>query len=1134
MNQSIIEYPDFLHASPDSLLSEKTLDELRKLYGSHVVLVGRFPQGLRATWVPIEIVDIGMCKKCLVEVDGAKLKKCAAFECDEEAALVGRLREAKRKEQVSLIVELRESKSREKADKLFDKLTDNHSFSENALEAESVKVGSQLVCALPLDGYHAFMFAEFIRGDDHQAERAIAQLESLSALSGWSSTRAMAIMGPLLSRLELEIKTWKNTKKFEFETNRYSTTSFYTHCEEENVFGEIDVARVLFDNAPEKVEHWPLDTQSESLATCLSRAFQLSITKRDTRTAQECFRTILRHPKTLACVTDSRSFEDLPKSSRKDFGVLNYLINAERWSQTQKAVKPTDAYVFCLAAACSYAAKIAGRSDVLFDPKTARKNLDMFLGGILDDLDLSQSSITGSGAMSAVLRPKICDFFDSHQNYLDSFYPATYTVADDPKKLLEHIRDRTWDTSTSRPPFKFCRLVCENGLESDRSRLAMVWNSGEVFMLTCVQGADIDIAVHATGKKFETIAHHHFAAFKKQFPCAVLERVERKRSCMFKICAKAAEFRTVEIYPATWKNICNHHLPIVRLAFTGAKPRFLLTATALRAAIDRKCDNFRYFLSRKVTASDIMFKYAARGYPIDGLTESKFGTDILNFATQSAIWNPSDKGRVTWASLSQIPPAVRCSGKYNLKALMNEIDAVSKMARESRPWLKISRPLPKKMSRDCSLDSRTDLAKFLDHTVLKCYRSLNSGKNFSLEDLEAADNMADNMADDILDVVELEIENRFPTRDSNDELSLKVANNNLSLDVTEDLCAKAIFGTRELIDACKNALAYGGSLSDVFTLADKSHRGDNRFEFITLFARIGKKYGPLVVRVLDEKHDGYPYFHEHSRMRITIRKYNCDNGWSSAMLERAPKSEYFELLEFLEEFFKAEIGRRIKDKQIIETRRGPVSNTNIVSLIKGVSLDNPYVRFRVESHWRGNIIFDSTSGSRTKKGALKYDFLVVDGVTVCPKNAHLIKRGSYISGIVNLGAVCCSQMGISIPARSMTLAVEPPRGFDLEDVFVSNDMPSSETNQKRFAKVKNSMMFCRIMWAEDKEFRDRYASNSNMIVIDSANSVTNKPKDSYVRQLAEGMILWRKCLTDKEKTVVRSEFHLWKKSLCEN
>ena len=84
-------------------------------------------------------------------------------------------------------------------------------------------------------------------------------------------------------------------------------------------------------------------------------------------------------------------------------------------------------------------------------------------------------------------------------------------------------------------------------------------------------------------------------------------------------------------------------------------------------------------------------------------------------------------------------------------------------------------------------------------------------------------------------------------------------------------------------------------------------------------------------------------------------------------------------------------------------------------------------------------------------------------------------------------------------------------------------------------KVKNSMLFCRAMWATAAEFRTEFGGNSDETetqrikgILAADDGVAKKDTEES-RLLAEGTVLWKKVLTDTQKKVVRDRFDQWRK-----
>jgi len=75
-------------------------------------------------------------------------------------------------------------------------------------------------------------------------------------------------------------------------------------------------------------------------------------------------------------------------------------------------------------------------------------------------------------------------------------------------------------------------------------------------------------------------------------------------------------------------------------------------------------------------------------------------------------------------------------------------------------------------------------------------------------------------------------------------------------------------------------------------------------------------------------------------------------------------------------------------------------------------------------------------------------------------------------------------------------------------------------------KVKNAMLYCRRMWADDPEFRKTYSTDAVKAVIDANEKAQSLP-EGETRYLHEGNLAW-KSLTDVQKREVRERYQTWK------
>jgi hypothetical protein len=285
----------------------------------------------------------------------------------------------------------------------------------------------------------------------------------------------------------------------------------------------------------------------------------------------------------------------------------------------------------------------------------------------------------------------------------------------------------------------------------------------------------------------------------------------------------------------------------------------------------------------------------------------------------------------------------------------------------------------------------------------------------------------------------------------------------------------------------------------VFSIATSGRTaGNGAVRYFDLTARAGGKDGRLNLRFKKERHVGQilplseadaapagpvarggagdkPRTRDPARTcSLGIQKYNV----SVQMNERgemvgAPppasaRSVYFRAIEYVDTFFQAEMERLMSEGKIVtraSRTRAPdamlVGNSQVVRLYQdtvshsattnaGMLLVNPITRVTIK--------FDEATGL-PRRGTEYYDFerqypnpkdptrflceeLRFDGEPLCAKNVHNIRGGSEISGIANLGAMCVSNMGISVPVAldCLYLKLARPEGYSMGDIFDDDDL----------------------------------------------------------------------------------------------
>jgi hypothetical protein len=310
---------------------------------------------------------------------------------------------------------------------------------------------------------------------------------------------------------------------------------------------------------------------------------------------------------------------------------------------------------------------------------------------------------------------------------------------------------------------------------------------------------------------------------------------------------------------------------------------------------------------------------------------------------------------------------------------------------------------------------------------------------------------------------------------------------------------EVIFNCSEIIAACEKAKAAGRPLSDVFYLETTARPGPNGTKYIGLYCSVPGKKGRLMVRVKRERHVGkihpldeaevarinaerggkYGGVKKRDRQpTLNVQKYNVhvetdDAGRPKGDLPgKENLSKYFQVCQFLDEFFYETMQARIADGSIVlrDARRKDyrpdaivVPSTKIVALYQshvtmedksnpGAELANPICRtsmkFNMETGMPQNVTFgDYTKMHRdAKTGTRSFGPLLFDGHPVTAHNVHLIAPRSVFSGVVNMDAVCSSNMGLSIPMSMATVIVERPatRGVSVNDVFDDDDFDDDD------------------------------------------------------------------------------------------
>ena len=659
-------YPKALVAEPSAFLSrlaDKGLCKFRivafesacvDMDHREILMAGRFLEGILFKWAPAEIVNYRVCRDSLTYVTVENILSSGKFD----------------------------------------------DGGEDSIPSDNLK--KFIVCAPPLNGGQAFTLTNFAWRDFHAVRSAFEELENLSTALSWpTSYLSNAAITFAFRQLENETTGWQlESKATVLHPQTYSR--IYTSLEP-NYFSD-KISRMIQEHTriPKLVNHHRIPAINIHMVQQLRDIAVLAKMNQDEMLVAKTIAIMLSNPRTLTCVSASESltcvnmlkiFNLVEKGEHRyeSEKTLEILFQEELMSAGPHVVTKArldSPFVFDLASAYTFAIHGMQVDPHIYPPAETVTNLDIYLGGYLNMLDLSKSYITGSAAMSSVLRPPNRNIFSTHAAYLDSYYPTTYTILDKPKKFRQRVQTHAW-YGCKTAPFTF-EAVDSDG-KTRTVRRSIKWaDDDSVYNYTVISGTDVDIAVDAEGIEFDAIAQKHFDVVNKYFPSTTLVRIERVPGLhMYRIESNLPVgvekgFRVVEIYQAPWSKICKHHVGMVRLAYTGASPcdysdaidaqppKFYLTASCLMSAIKLGTPNYFCFASRNSTPHEIMMKYAVRGFPPLFLPNA-ISQMVFEYAQTSPRWNYEIQ---SWEDFARELPAIKCLGNYNVEAFYTEMNAL--------------------------------------------------------------------------------------------------------------------------------------------------------------------------------------------------------------------------------------------------------------------------------------------------------------------------------------------------------------------------------------------------------------------------------------------------------------------------
>lgn len=264
--------------------------------------------------------------------------------------------------------------------------------------------------------------------------------------------------------------------------------------------------------------------------------------------------------------------------------------------------------------------------------------LSAILGFNVNELDLTRCAITGS-----------CIGFCMDPGAFAGIERACHLVASMEKPPTP------WATKLPEGPTLFSKeeyavFVPDQQVHEGKADATLHLPEG-TYRLKLEPGYDVDIAVFSTdAQELKREAEKIFEVVQRYWPSVTLtEEPRTKGSCWVIRPQTVDEFCSlppIEIFSSSLAHICSHHLAPARACYTAAvpkgaepaAPRFLATASAVRAFLYRTLDSMHYFASKKTFPQQIIAKYLQRGYGLSPATGAVIEKEVISFLTRHPDW----------------------------------------------------------------------------------------------------------------------------------------------------------------------------------------------------------------------------------------------------------------------------------------------------------------------------------------------------------------------------------------------------------------------------------------------------------------------------------------------------------------
>ena len=423
--------------------------------------------------------------------------------------------------------------------------------------------------------------------------RTLSNLKSASALKITDINAYKQILLPFYGHLQAVTLTWLHNVKL-IRTGKYNTNYVTTGDLEQDL---VKLLKQEFNQLEHQV-YGELPTDGDKIDIGIKMINLLSEDIMTHPLLPEFFEITFGSAELCAMVI---SLTQITGGIRPDQSAIetavNYLSKEESRVilTTEQQINGDEIFIF------PYVDAISTSNGLIYSIDDHRNALDKYLGFDPNELDLSQSYLTGS-ILPATICPPINSITTKPEVIINALYPSKYTVTEHGDNYNHYrYQDAMKDMISSGNLSAYQR-------DGDQLTLNQV-------KFQIVNGADIDLAIDALDdRELDVIANKHYQRIKQRFPDAKLVRTLPYIN-KYRITGIPRE---IEMYKSDRRHILTHHVPMTRgwITGNGNERQTYLSASCLYSYLTHRITNYYYFAG-KVSPAEILLKYEQRGFTID-------------------------------------------------------------------------------------------------------------------------------------------------------------------------------------------------------------------------------------------------------------------------------------------------------------------------------------------------------------------------------------------------------------------------------------------------------------------------------------------------------------------------------------